>query len=269
VPALSTGIVEASPQGKGQDGHYVTLRMFGRARGEARGQSIVEFALLAPIMIFMLFAILDLARIYGTMTSVESAARESADYGTQFGATKWKAADVAATVDEMEFRACVATSDLPDYEGSASTCTNPAFACAVTAPDFPTVGVNTEYSPCESIDDTAGCSNEFRPVPCRVTVTLTFDFDLFVPLRFDFFGVTLGLPTNLTFTRDSTFAMTDFDAPPTPEPTPIPPTDPPTPEPTPEVTPEITPEPPTPEPEPTATPAPEPTPTPEPSEEPQ
>jgi hypothetical protein len=218
----------------------VILKRIGRRLGlDARGQSIVEFALLAPVLIFMLFAILDLARIYGTMTSVESAARESADFGTQFGAGQWQSGAVAnATVDEMEFRACVASSDLPDYQGSASTCTNPAFACTVTAPDFPMAGVQTQYTPCETIDDAAGCSDPFRLVPCRVTVTLTFDFELFVPLRFEFFGVTLGLPTNLTFSRDSTFAMTDIDSLATPEPTPIPPTEPPTPEPTPEITPE-------------------------------
>src|SRR5688572_33461923 len=82
-----------------------------------RGQSVVEFALIAPIMIFILFAILDLARIYTTMMSVESAAREAADYGTTLGAERWQTGAIATTESEMRRRACIAASDLPDYEG--------------------------------------------------------------------------------------------------------------------------------------------------------
>jgi Flp pilus assembly protein TadG len=242
-----------------------------RFRAAERGQSLVEFALLVPIMLIVLVAILDLARIYTTMMSVESAARESADYGTQFGAGRWQSGPVLdGTVAEMERRACVATSNLRDYQGSASTCTNPSFACSVTAPDYPTAGVSTVYAPCQSLVPAAGCADPLRAMPCRVTVTLGMNFQLLVPLNIDFFGVTLGLPSSLSFTRDSTFAITDIGSQATPEPTPEPPTpaptDPPTPEPPPTDTPTEppTPGPPTPEPPTPEPPTPEPQPTPEP-----
>ena len=110
-------------------------------------------------------------------------------------------------------RACVAASNLPDYEDSdndpATGCTNPSFAYCLTA---------TTAGPClPGRSRLQACDNPLRPTPCTVTVTLTHDFHLMAPLGFDFFGVHLGLPTTLTFDRDSTFAMTDIDvAAPTP-----------------------------------------------------
>jgi Flp pilus assembly protein TadG len=176
-------------------------------RSRQRGQSIVEFALVLPIMLILLLAILDLARVYTTMMSVESAAREAADYGTTLGAGKWQdGAPAAATASEMERRACVAASNLADYEDpdadpQTGGCTNPAFAYCVIA----SVG-----GPCGPLDPAAGCEVPTRTTPCSVTVTLTHDFHLLAPIGIDFFGVRLGLPASLPFQRDSTFAITDI-----------------------------------------------------------
>ena len=185
-----------------------------RSRRLESGQSVVEFALVLPIMVFLLFAILDFARIYTTMMSVESAAREAADYGTTLGAGKWETTGPSpttadGTVAEMQKRACVAASDLtgyadPDGDPATGNCTNPAFAYCLT----PTVG-----GPCgpPTAPANADCADPLKATPCRVTVTLTFDFDLFAPMRIEFHGVNLGLPGSITFQRDSTFAMTDID----------------------------------------------------------
>ena len=164
-------------------------------RKHERGQSVVEFALIAPLMLILLFAIADFARIYTTMMSVESAAREAADYGTTLGAGKWQpGAPMDATVVEMERRACVASSNLTDYDDTdgdpATGCTNPSFAHTL-------VGTN--------------CEDPLNEPPCRVTVTLSYQFNLIAPLNINFFGVQLGLPNAITLQRDSTFAMTDID----------------------------------------------------------
>ena len=89
---------------------------FKRRRSEG-GQSLVEFALLLPLMIVLLLAIIDFARIYTTMMGVESAAREAADWGAN-GSVRWQTATYAATRDEMNRRACVAASNLVEYAGS-------------------------------------------------------------------------------------------------------------------------------------------------------
>jgi Flp pilus assembly protein TadG len=170
-------------------------------RNQERGQSIVEFALVVPLMMLILLAIIDFGRIYTTMMTVESAAREGADYGTTLGAEHWSAANKDATVAEMQRRSCIAASNLPDYVGDAVSCTNPSFAYCLTT---------TTGGPCSPFDEFAGCEDPLRDPPCLVTVTLEYDFHLFAPV--------IGLPTTITFARDSTFAMTDIDLAPTPTP---------------------------------------------------
>ena len=180
------------------------LRRVLRARNAA-GQSIVEFALVLPVLVMLLVGILDLARVYTTMLSVESAAREAADYGT-FGSHKWDEAVVAATPDGtlvgMERRACTAASNLPDYEGPDDACANPRFSYALSTDRGATWG---------PYDAAMACDDPGREPPCLVRVTLEYDFRLFIPLRIEAFGTGFGLPEVITFERASVFQMTDME----------------------------------------------------------
>lgn len=187
----------------------------GSERATQRGQSVVEFALLAPIMIFLLFAIFDLSRVYTAMMSVESAAREAADFGTELGAPRWAAGSFDVTLAEMKRRACVAASDLPDYvgidvapaDGIDEDCSNPSFDWCM---------IQSIGGACSQLDPAAAgytCDDPLREPPCYVTVTLSHTFHLFIPFHIDFFGVQFGLPNTLSFSRDSTFAMTDISGP--------------------------------------------------------
>jgi hypothetical protein len=199
-----TSLVPTHPTGK---------RSFGLSRSKhERGQSVVEFALVLPLMVLVLLAVIDFARIYTTMMSVESAAREAADFGTTLGAQHWQAgAPTNATVQEMRKRACVAASDLPDYadpespnDPAAGNCTNPG----VSDPDWYCMTV-PETGICGPPDPS--CADPLRPEPCTVTVTLSYEFHLLAPFNIQFFDRQIGLPSTLTFTRDSTYAMTDID----------------------------------------------------------
>jgi hypothetical protein len=181
-----------------------------RPRRSARrrnGQSVVEFALVLPVMVFLMLAVIDLARIYTTMLSVESAAREAADFGT-FGSQKWNDSiatlPVDGTEDKMKLRACVAASELPDYVGPDTNCTNPAFAYELSLDKG---GTWQPYSP------GLGCDDATREPPCWLKVTLSYDFRIFVPLNLQVFGQTYGLPSTMTFERSSVFAMTDLSLP--------------------------------------------------------
>lgn len=171
----------------------------------------MEFALIAPIMIVLALAILDLARIYTTMLTVESAAREAADFGT-FGSQKWNAAVYnfvpGGTREKMVRRACVASKNLPDYVGPDDSCTNPRFSYQLSGSRGATWG------PANSYDTTLACDDPVREPPCWLRVTLAYDFRLLAPFNFEMFGTQFGLPSTMTFERSSTFPMTDLDLPP-------------------------------------------------------
>jgi hypothetical protein len=160
-------------------------------------------------MVFLMLAIIDFSRIYTTMLSVESAAREAADFGT-FGSQKWNVAIYSLPVDgteaKMRLRACTAASDLPDYVGPDDSCTNPSFAYELSGDKGATW--TSPYDPAA-----LACDNATREPPCWLRVTLTYDYHVITPLNLQFFNITLGLPSTMTFQRSSTFAMTDLNQP--------------------------------------------------------
>ncbi|MDQ3126961.1 MAG: pilus assembly protein [Chloroflexota bacterium] len=164
-------------------------------------------------MVVIALGIIDLARIYTTMLTVESAAREAADYGT-FGSQKWNSAVYNVVPDgteaKMRRRACVAASKLPDYVGPDDSCTNPSFSYQLS-PDgtaWGAPGVN---------DPAYACDDPVRASPCWLRVTLTYEFKLLVPFNLEVFGTRYGMPSTMTFDRTSVFAMTDLKLPtPTP-----------------------------------------------------
>jgi Flp pilus assembly protein TadG len=183
-----------------------TLSEIIRSRSESaprsrRGQTVVEFALVLPLFLFLFLAIFDFGRLFAAALTVESAAREAADFGSLYR-WHWSTSpidNVATTEAEMERRACTAASTLVDYEEPSGTvnhetCTNPAFTYDLIEPP----GV---------ID----CSTIPREdEPCMVRVTLDHNFGVILPLSLTFFDTTLGLPSEVPFTRTSTFAVSDF-----------------------------------------------------------
>jgi len=172
-----------------------------------RGQSVVEFALVLPLMVFLMLAIIDFSRIYTTMLTVESAAREAADFAT-FGSQKWNDAvyslPVTGTEAKMRLRACTAMSALPDYVGPDDSCTNPSLTYELSGDKGATWGA---YSTALACDDAA------REPPCWLKVTLSYDFHIITPVNIQFLDKSLGLPSALTLVRSSTFAMTDLSLP--------------------------------------------------------
>jgi hypothetical protein len=178
-------------------------------RTRRAGQSVVEFALVAPLMVFIMLAVVDFARVYTTMLTVESAAREAADYGT-FGSQRWNPTLYNLTPDgteaQMERRACTAARNLPDYAGPDDNCANPVFSYELSGDR----GATWIASPTLADVTALGCDDELREPPCWVKVNLHYDFHLISPIHIDFFGIGLGLPNTVPFDRQSIFPMTDL-----------------------------------------------------------
>jgi Flp pilus assembly protein TadG len=174
-----------------------------RSRYTSSGQSLVEFALVVPIALFLLLAIADFARIYTTMITVESAAREAADYGALYpwywdGKPDDDASNYAKTVQGMRERACLAMRNLPDYIGPDNACTNPSFSVSL---DASPAGVSEDQ--CYQVARSS--------VPCNVEITLGYDFEVLFPVSIPFGAGRLGFPSTLSFERTSTFAISDFE----------------------------------------------------------
>jgi hypothetical protein len=176
--------------------------------GGTTGQSMVEFALVVPVLFLLFLGIADFGRLYATMLTVEAAARQAADFGS-FDSQYWS--DPSGTLEKMEHRACVAASTLPDYVGTTDlsdplwTCTNPTFSAQLV--DRP--GGTT-------------CTDPVNPFPCWLEVTLQYEFHLINPFHITIGSMDIGLPDTLTFSRTSTFALSDLHLDPLTTPAPSP-----------------------------------------------
>ena len=127
-------------------------------RRRPRGQSLVEFALILPILLTMLGAVVDVARMYQGWITLEGAARDAAEYAATFDATSG-----AATTDAQRI-ICTQTASLSGFAapaGNPTACTSPT----VTISSF-------------SLSTTAAGASQKYPI-ATVTVTATLPFRTF------------------------------------------------------------------------------------------
>lgn len=126
--------------------------------GGERGASIVELALIAPVMVLIVMGIIDLARGYQMQIQLENAARE----GAAFAQTRPNAYECASS-DDIVARASA------EEPGVASL---PDFRVEVFAQD----GSGDLTEPVTGCDGTAAEAGD------RVRVVVSATFELLVPM---------------------------------------------------------------------------------------
>jgi Flp pilus assembly protein TadG len=109
------------------------MRILRALRRDA-GQSIAEFALIAPILFILVFGVIDTARAYNAWVNIQGAAREGARYGvtgreTCGGGTQTRLACIeyvtrehsqSLTNSSSAIDVNVRSFEYPSYSGSAS-----------------------------------------------------------------------------------------------------------------------------------------------------
>jgi hypothetical protein len=177
-----------------------------RARMTRRGQSVVEFALILPVLLVLTIVIADFGRLFGAMIATESAAREAADYGAFLGSPAWAASSAPWTSNgsEMRMRACAALADQAGFSNGSGDCTNNPTV------DWTLAGWNASARPAE-------CGDRIGLVePCVVHVRVSFDFQPIIPLPrlIALLGGRGGDggsdPGVVTIVRESWFAVSDL-----------------------------------------------------------
>jgi hypothetical protein len=197
-----------------------------------RGQSVVEFALVMPVLLLIVLIGLDFGRAFMALVELNNTVRVAANFAAQ-NPSAWDALDPDAA-QQATYQELIAE------EWSGIDCDRPS---PVPAPNFP------------------GCSDIGQPAK----VTITCRFHPITPMIGNILGGSVAVTGSAAFPiRSGVIGDIPMVPVPTPTPTPTPsptPAPTPTPSPTPTLAPGAT-SPPTAPPEPTPTASPEPTPTP-------
>lgn len=162
-------------------------------RSRQRGQGLVEFALVVPLMFLLAVAVGDFGRLFNAAIATESAAREAADYGAFLGSSAWASAQSPWTTNEteMRLRACTAMNGQSDFDNSAGTCTGNPFM------SWRLEDSNGTSPPL------VDCSTRIGLIaPCRIHVTVSYTFRPLIVIP--------PIPGSLTLTRESWFALSDL-----------------------------------------------------------
>jgi Flp pilus assembly protein TadG len=108
-------------------------------RGQ-RGQSLVEFALIVPILLAFFGASVDMARVFQAWITLESATRDAAEMAASSATTD------AAALTAARKTVCTQSQGLPGFQpgpgsppSSIESCTDPvvtivSYSCSTTAP---------------------------------------------------------------------------------------------------------------------------------------
>jgi Flp pilus assembly protein TadG len=141
----------------------------------SRGQSLVEFALVIPLFLTLLFTVVDFGRVVWANDSLANAAREAARFAIVHGGTKTTACPVGPAIpNETVIPIASASCPSPSPSKLSIVAVAQSFSIAGGAPLVVDVCYGTG---CSGSTDTAAAIAEGakRGTPVTVTVSSTVD----------------------------------------------------------------------------------------------
>jgi len=115
-----------------------------KSRHRSLGQSVVEFALILPVVLTILGASVDMARLYGAWVALEGATRDAAEQVA--GDPTLTNSTLAATRAQVVI--CSQLTKIVGYVapvGDPTHCTQPAIALTWAAPSATAPGASSRY----------------------------------------------------------------------------------------------------------------------------
>jgi len=137
---LVAGMRDTTKLGDGLSRHHHRLFTAGGNRFSERGQSLVEFALVLPMLLILLLGLADFGRVFAAGIAMEASARNAAEVAAQEyvqivrrnGAVS--ATDYAHLHQLAISELCHEASVLPNYAAGGGACTMPVTAVCIHDP---------------------------------------------------------------------------------------------------------------------------------------
>lgn len=150
-------------------------------------QSLVEFALLSPLLVLLIFGAIDVSRVVYTYNAISNATRE----GARLVSLK---PQIQSDCDPLTRMKSVAQgfnlSQDPHSYDSTTVNTDPNNSSPPNGPSTPSAGNGYMYIyPAVATNATGSCSNTTnRPTATNVTVQVNYSFTPLTPLVSSIFG---------------------------------------------------------------------------------
>jgi hypothetical protein len=139
---------------------------------QSRAQAMAEFALVLPILLMVVFGLLEVGRVIFIYSSAINASRDAVRYASVYGVN---------ANDNLQFRDCAEIRNIARRTGFLLPLEDDDIVISYdTGPDPDTGIVPASFDTCDDVDGV----DEAVDLACgdRVVVTITVEFDPIVPL---------------------------------------------------------------------------------------
>ena len=172
------------------DGHSRTMPAVTRVeRGRARGQTLVEFALVLPVFVVLTLGVLDAARVFSAHVAISNSAREAAMFASRgTNSFYWcrNPADPASADPDMPVSvSCPSGAGAGNYSADPN---NIGYRIAAETDGLDRTRITLDPPRCSLGAGVPGATCTAGTTPKYVLVRVTYQMDLVTPLISQIWG---------------------------------------------------------------------------------